>query len=366
MSKHLHVLKTLTAEQVKKAEYATWRDDVARLLDEAQRFKQSTNWRACGTLMGNFDVLVCDGDVAHEARALPATCKLRICPDCERAHSAELVAKYTPILKDLSEKDDRPGWSLKKIMVSTPWSLESDIAVEDFARGWKAFENFQQMLLQWHLQREMTPDEIRRGRLDYSKHGYGSLVSAEYGEDGHRLHFHMTAYLPWIDKKQSSELWKQATGGDAEITWVQGMKYHDIDDQLREQVKYITKFTKLSPELAVKLLAVVDGQHRIRTYGLVRGAEKPEPDVHVCNICGSPVRIVYVKRYFERCIERNVQPPPDILAAAADIYLDLKRGNKVGEAGSKLARDDPPDLPAATELPGFDAVFRTKKPFQYQ
>lgn len=356
---------TLTAEQVKKAETAAWRDDVARLLDESQRFKQSTAWRACGTLMGNFDVLVCDGDVTHEARALPFTCKLRICPDCEHRRSAELVAKYTPVLKELAEKDDRPGWTLKKITVTTPYSLESPNAEAEYKQGFAAFEKFQQSLFQWHLQREMTPDEIRRGRIDYSPHGLGTFVSAEYGEEGRHLHFHMTGLMPWIDKHKSSEFLSEATGGDAFVTYVQGIKYHEVDDAVREQIKYITKFQDLPPELAVKLLKVLDGNRRFRTYGLVRDAEKPEPEVHVCNICGNPVRIVYVRRYFERCIARNVLPAPDILAAAADFYLDLKRGNKAGEKGAHLARGDPDPPPTAAELPGFDAVFTPKKPFQY-
>lgn len=355
----------LTAEQVKEAQNRAWRDDVARLLDECQRFKQSTAWRACGTLMGNFDVLVCDGDVTHEARALPCTCKLRICPDCEHRRSAELVAQYTPILKEIAEKDDRPGWSLKKLTITTPYSLESDDAEAEYVKGWKAFEDFQQTLMQWHLQREMTVDEIRRGRIDYSPHGIGTLNSAEYGEEGRHLHFHMIGYLPWIDKKKSSEFLSDATGGEAYVTYIQGIKYHEVEDAVREQVKYITKFQGLPPELAVKLLKVLDRKKRFRTYGTVRDAEKPEPDVHVCNICGNPVRIVYVRRYFERCIDRNVLPSPDILAAAEDFYLDLKRGNKVGEAGAHLARDDPHQQLQPQMLPYFGDVQPKNRPFRY-
>lgn len=365
MSKDDPATNNLTAEQIADAKYRAWRTDVGLLLDQAQRFKQSTAWGLCGSLMGNFDVLVCDGDVTHEARALPYTCKLRICPDCERRRSAELVSQYTPILKDLAEKDERAGWSLKKITFGTRFSLEAENAQSEYAEGWACAEKFLQALMQWHLQREMTPDEIRRGRVDYSPHGVGFVISAEYGEEGRHLHFHLTGYLPWIDKRKSSDFLREATGGDAYVTYVQGIKYHEVEDAVREQIKYITKFQDLPAALAVKLLKVLDGKKRFRTYGLVRDAEKPEPDVHVCNICGNPVRIVYVRRYFERCIDRNVQPAPDILAAAADFYLDLKRGNKVGEASDKKARDDPDDLPTASELPGFDAVFTPKKPFRY-
>jgi len=358
----------LTPEQEAEAaeRYAQWRINVAGLLDRANRWSESVNFAECGQLFGNFQVLTCEADPSHEARALPFTCHLRYCPDCERRHSAELVAKYTPILKTISEQSDNDTWSLKKIELTTPYSLEADSAAADFSTGWEGFERWQQLMVQHLFKHEMTPAEKRRGRIEYKDHGYGSLVAAEFGEDGRKLHFHMIAYMPWLDKYKSSELWTEATNGEAEVTWISAVDYHDVDDSVREVVKYVTKFSQLPPRLVVKLADVLDGARRFRTYGTVRGAEKLEPEPHVCSICASKISIMRVRAYFLAVIERNVAPDELILASARSIFLDLIPGNKAGEPGAKLARDDPAELPGQADLPGFDAAAPPKKPFQYQ
>lgn len=360
-------LEPLTPEkEAQRAEdYTAWRIEVADRLNDANRWSESINFRECGSLFGNFQVLVCENNPAHEARALPFTCHLRYCPDCERRHSAELVAKYVPILKDISEKSDRSTWSLKKIVLSTPYSLHADSAAGDFAAGWEAFERWQQLMLQHLLGSEMTPAEKRRGRIEYAAHGYGSLVSAEFGETGRKLHFHILAYMPFLDKRKSSELWLEASGGEAEITWIGRINYHDVDDQVKEQVKYVTKFQELSPALVVKLADVLDGARRFRTYGTVRKAEKIEQEPHVCSICNSKISIMRVRAYFIAMIERNVSPDETILAAARLIYLDLIPGNKAGEGGTNKARDAIDDEPPAAQLPGFDALEPPKKPTVY-
>jgi len=357
----------LTAEQVKKDQerYAQWRINVAGLLNAANRWSESINFAECGSLFGNFQVLVCENDPSHEARALPFTCHLRYCPDCERRHSAELVAKYTPILKDISEKSDRDTWSLKKIVLTTPYSLEAESAAADFHSAWEAFERWQQLMMLHLLQHELTPGELRRGRVDYAPHGYGSLVSCEFGGRGRKLHFHMLAYMPYLDKHKSAELWTEATNGEAEITYIAKIDYHDVDDQVREQVKYITKFQELEPALVVKLADVLDGARRVRTYGTVRGAAAVEPEPHVCATCASKISIMRVRAYFMAVIERNIAPDELILASARSIYLDLIPGNKVGEAGAHKARDDVPESSGQPDLPGFDAAAATKKPFVY-
>lgn len=351
--------------QLQRERYKQWRENVAGLLNDASRWSESINFRECGQLWGNFQVIACESDPSHDVRALPFTCHLRYCPDCERRHQAEMVAKYTPILKDISEQSDRAGWSLKKIVLSTPYALEAPNAVELYAAGWEAFEKWQQLVMQHLLKHELTPDEIRRGEVKYKLHGYGSLVAAEFGEEGRKLHFHLLAWMPYLDKHKSSELWLQASGGEAEITWISRVDYHAVEDAVREQVKYVTKFQELPPRLVVKLADVLDGSRRVRTYGTVRGAEKVEREPHVCSICSSKETIMRVSAYFAFVLAHNIEPAAEILQAAEPIYLDLKRGNKTREGGEHLARSDPPDLPAAVELPGFDAVFTPKKPFQY-
>lgn len=334
---------------------------------DAGRHSESLNFADCGTLFGNFNVAACDADPGHEVRALPFTCHLRYCPECERRHAAELVAKYTPVLKDLSENDGRAGWSLKKVELTTPFSLEADDAAALYQDAWEYFERWQQLLFQTILADEMSPAEKRRGRLDYSKHGIGSLASAEFGEHGHKLHFHILMYAPWIDKHLSSDLWREASDGIAEITYLRRIEYHDVDDAVREQVKYVTKFTELPPSLVIKLADVLDGSRRLRTYGLVRKAVKLEREPCQCATCSGIIRVMKVQEYFEICLERNLAIDPVILAAGRKVLLDLKPGNKTGEAKERPnARSDPDPPLKQLDMAVFNELLPPKKRFNYQ
>jgi hypothetical protein len=127
------------ADALEASNYALWRAQVAGRLMDAGRYSESMNFADCGSLFGNFQVAVCDADPGHDARALPFTCHLRYCPDCERRHQARQVAKYTPILKDLAENSDRAGWSLKKIELTTPFSIEDPNAAAQFEDAWDYF-----------------------------------------------------------------------------------------------------------------------------------------------------------------------------------------------------------------------------------
>lgn len=348
------------------ADYMLWRQQVAAQLHYAGRWSESLNFEECGKLFGNFNVLACDADPGHDVRALPFTCHLRYCPDCERRHAAELVAKYTPILKDLSENSDRAGWSLKKIELTTPYSLEGDDAEAAYQDAWEYFERWQQMILSRLLAAEMTPQERRRGRLDYSKHGIGSLVSAEFGEENHHLHFHIIGFYPYLDKHLTSDVWLEASGGVASITYIRRIDYHGVDDAVREQVKYVTKFNSLPPALVLKLADVLDGSRRVRTYGLVRKAEKLEKQPCQCSTCSAILRVMKVREYFELVLAHNIVPDPEIFDAARQIFLDLKPGNKTGDGQSQhLPRNDPDPPARQADLPFLKDIAPQKPKFRY-
>lgn len=361
----------LSGSQIEAAlqasEYALWRAQVAARLMDAGRVSESLNFQDCGTLFGNFNVAVCDADPGHDVRALPFTCHLRYCPDCERRHQAELVAKYVPVLKDLAENSDRAGWSLKKIDLTTPYRLDEANAEGLYQDAWEFFETWQQLLFRQLLADEMSIDERRRGRIDYAPHGIGSLASAEFGEHGHKLHFHIILYSPYVPKQMITDTWRTASGGECEVNWVRRIEYHDVDDAVREQVKYVTKFTELPPALVVKLADVLDGSRRLRTYGLVRKAEKLEREPCQCATCNAIIRVMKVREYFELIIARNIAPDPAIFGAASKIYLDLKPGNKAGDGQAQhLARSDPGESTSQPDLPGFDDTKPPKPRFRYE
>jgi hypothetical protein len=351
---------------IEASNYALWRAQVAGRLMDAGRHAESLNFQDCGTLFGNFNVAVCEADPDHDARALPFTCHLRYCPDCERREQARKVAKYVPILKDLTENTDRAGWSLKKIDLTTPYRLDDANAPGLYQDAWDFFETWLQLLFQQLLIDEMTPAEKRRQRISYSAHGVGALAAAEFGEHGHKLHFHCILYSPYVPKQMITDTWRTASGGECEVNWVRRIDYHDVDDAVREQVKYVTKFTELPPALVVQLADVLDGSRRLRTYGLVRKAEKIEPEPCKCSVCSATITVMKVREYFELVLAHNIMPKVEIFAAARQIFLDLKPGNNSGDGSSRpTARSDPEPPPTQADLPLFDEVFDTKKRFTY-
>lgn len=312
-------------------------------------------------------MVVCADDMTHEPRALPDTCHLRYCPDCERRHQGAMVAKYTPILKSLADEGsrDRDNWRLKKITITTPFVLDASTAEADYDNAWGYLEIWQQLMMIDLDGESMSAREKQRARYDYTPHGYGSIVTAEYGEDGHHLHFHITAYCPFMPKLKTSDKWLEASGGSCLVTDVRKIDYGNVEKAVREQVKYVTKFSKLPPELVIKLADVLDGAKRVRTYGVVRGAAAPAPEPSACPICEGKRTLMHVRTYLEYVLTHNILPAENIAAAAPLILLDLKRGIKVGDLSLPLARSDPADLPPPAQLPGFDAPAPPKKPTVY-
>jgi hypothetical protein len=360
--------QTQTEEQLETQRLARlqWRSDVADALNNAGRWKEALNFRQCGEFHGNFNVLVCADDADHEAHGLPYTCHLRWCDRCERAHSMRLVAKYTPALRALAANRKRRLWRLKKIILTTKFSIDDPDAPALYRLAWEQLETMLQMMFQWLLKGEMTAEELERGRLDYKPHDVGGLAAAEFGERGKKLHFHMIFMCPWIDQDKLSELWKEATGGSAYVTYISEIKIVDVFDAVQEQVKYVTKFQQLEPSQVVKLAAILEGTHRMRVYGTLRGAKGEELKPRLCKECNTQLKIMRVFDYLELAEKNNFDPQADILAAVSDLYLQYKRGKFSGEGFEHLPRSDPEPPPAAAELPGFDAVARKKQPFQYQ
>jgi hypothetical protein len=139
-----------------------------------------------------------------------------------------------------------------------------------------------------------------------------------------------------------------------------------VFDAVQEQVKYVTKFQQLEPSQVVKLAAILEGTHRMRVYGTLRGAKGEELEPRLCKECNTQLKIMRVFDYLELAEKNNFDPQADILAAVGDLYLQYKRGKFSGDGFEHMPRSDPDPPAAAAELPGFDSVARKKQPFQYQ
>lgn len=345
------------------AHYAEWRAQVVHELFKAQRYGEANTFSICGQTFGNFQVAICDEHPEHDARIIPFTCHLRFCPDCERREQARKVARYVPILKELAEDNDHPNWTLKKLDLTTPFSLHDPDAEERYVEAWDYLEVMLQSMFLYLLRNELTAEEKRRQRVSYTKHGVGILAAAEFGESGHKLHFHLLMFSPYIAKHKITELWKDASGGTCEINWIRKIDYHGVEDAVKEQVKYVTKFQELPPALVPKLADVLDGSRRMRTYGVLRG--QPEIEVESLCDCGARVIVTNVMHYFRLMLDCNIEPQHDVLTAGLNLYLDLKHGNNSGDLPIQNARSDP-DLPIkAVELPGFEQVERPKQRNSY-
>lgn len=350
--------------------YQQWRLDVVDQLDRAELYREKNNFEDCGKFFGNFEVLICESDLEHSPKAIAFTCHQRFCPDCEHREQARKLARYVPAFKALTDGDGRADFSLKKIELTTPYSLEEMNSPALLKQAWSWVEKTLHDLFYDLLKDELSDKEKKKRRLNYKEHGLAILVACEFGERGHKLHFHILAYAPYMPKMRITETWLAVTGGECEITWIKAIEHHDVENAVSEVAKYVTKFTTLYPRLVPNLINALAGTRRVRTYGVIRDSEIPERECN-CSICSSALILVSVSEYFDRCFELSISADEQISRIVASLGLDLKHGNKTGvsESAEKagLVGIPPPnthDPPVQTLLPGLAAVKKPK--FEYQ
>lgn len=343
--------------------YQQWRFDVGQALDRAQLYREKNNFEDCGKYWGNFEVLVCESDLAHAPKAIPFTCHLRFCPDCEHREQARKLARYIPGFKNLTDGDGRADFTMKKIELTTPYSLEEMDSPALLRLSWGWVEKTLKKLMYKLREHELTPAEKRRQEINFTQHGLALLVACEFGERGKKLHFHILAYAPYIPKQLLTETWQDVTGGECEITWIKRVEHHDVEDAVTEVAKYITKFTALEPRLIPNLVRALAGTRRVRTYGVIRNCDVPERQCN-CSHCSAKLTLIRVSEYFERCLAQNITPDEEIARKGASFLLDLKHGNNSWEPETAqkagLLGIPPPDRPTQTVLDGFQGLTKPK------
>lgn len=327
-------LLTGTSRQPNHTKNEHWRIAVSSALRASGMERDALAFDLCEK---DFQVDVCTQHPDHAPRVVPFTCKLRYCPWCEKRESARKLRRYyLPILGMLDQQ--LYGYELRKVVLTTPFDLYH-MTAQQYAARWDDLKRFIELFFFNQLKDlgKLSKNEIRRGRADLKRHGIGVLVAAEFGERGKKLHWHLLTYCPWIDQKELTETWKEATNYLCQVTHVSGCDKSDLVGAVQEIVKYITKFSSLPAKIVPQLAAVLKGNRRVRSYGLLNCIEKSEEEEHeqTCETCFSNRRLVSLASYIMRCEAALVPVDDAIIDRGERRWLNFSSdiGNKSGESG---------------------------------
>lgn len=230
-------------------------------------------------------VWVCIADNNHEIEIYAQTCDLRICPDCTRRHAARLVQRFLPKFEELLHLHHK-RFRFRHIVFTSSAGLESDGVRATFEAGFKSVYN---------VMDSMMPRDWKSGQ--------GFLVGAEFGEAGHKLHYHVIHWGQYLDQAALSQRWKAESPGADYVVRVYGFPYRGktIEETLREVLKYCVKFHSrdnatgeskyIEPRLVPALAKVLEGTRRVRAYGVFYNLPE-EPHPHLCATCGAEMMAI--------------------------------------------------------------------------
>lgn len=304
-----------------------WRNLVSKLLIAQGELTQANDFLWCES---NFlGVEVCETDLLH-SKAIPATCHLRYCPHCARRDAARLVHTYTPQVVEIARTSQVKEYRLREIVLTLNVSLYADDIRAQVASAHKAvaqtFDHF--------LGGKFSPSNRSRWSEPASKFctGEGYIYSLEFGENGHKLHFHILYFGRWISKFKLTEYWEHLTGN--KITWINAVSKSEA--AVAESLKYIAKVSKCfpdpdtgelierlpSPQFIARLAYVLKNTRRIISRGCFRGLDpeltEPGEDLgeRICKVCGGPAELVSLDLWQIKHFD------------AFHRLLDLRPGNK--------------------------------------
>lgn len=280
-------------------EYQEWRADVYQaLLDAGLEHEAELFWSCAGDSPTYFIaknktipadapekcVICCASDPGHHAKAIKATCELRICPECARRLTNRFMARYVPLFECLV-RDGRRDYRLRKITLTTPCSLEADDVEEQYRFYRQAVVRlFDDLLSEGWRKRQAV------------------LVADEFGPKGRKLHFHILHFGEWIENRAGydntlADAWRAVTNDQAEVVYIELVDKADVKKAVIESVKYATKMWKvddetgdvvrIEPGLVPLLLQVFKGQRRVRSYGLAYAIGPVEPAPDRCPVCNA-------------------------------------------------------------------------------
>jgi hypothetical protein len=323
-----------------EAEYRAWRNEVFEALYDAGLETVADNWLNCSQNFATFEVTtktdklpessrgvyVCSNDPSHYAKVCAFTCHNRACPDCARRETARLFQRYMPTVQSLSDKLSMRN-KFRHIILTT------DIDLSD--PGCKIRLN----------ELSTMPVKVMDSLLASDwRSRQGFIQTAEFGGDGHKLHFHLFFFGHYIEQQKLSEAWEKITG--CPVVYIRVIESADYQHELIEMVKYVTKFWKrepdgtvvyFNPDLVPVLLKVLSGQRRVRSYGVFYGI-KDTPHETCCPHCLAPLTR-WSPIEWEIYAQTGWQPHEQ------ETELNLKHGNK--SVWANVPRNDkpPPEVP---------------------
>lgn len=331
-----------------------WRQQSIRALYAKGFNRVAHEFRNCGC---SFFVDTCTKDLNHSPKAVAIHCGLPVCPDCAARESNRKLKRYLPALQSLlTTNPDYPSHFLFKITLTTPYLLY-DLNSESLKEKQRfVVDFFQQYFYEYFSERKkLSKSEIRRQRCDLRKHGIGGICAAEFGEIGKKLHWHVLVYAPFMPQDDVLRVWRAVTGGECKFARLNGIYAResvelkdggDIIGAVQEIVKYATKFTELSPVDVPVLHAVLKGNRRFKSFGILYNNENldDEETEHVCEECHAERKTLTVGQYVTLCQNLKV-PPSDEVADEIErgVALYFSRETEISSGNSrhmlKKARD---------------------------
>lgn len=312
-----------------EAKSKLWRINVIRHLRASGFDSAADKFLNCGSAR---QVDYCRTDISHEPKVLLHTCKLRVCPDCEKREAARKLRRYLEPLQHLVNQNVR-GYKMRLMTLTTPYQLQT-MTSDKYKSTWKMVHKFVHRLFFEVLKRnkKLSPAEIKRGRVSLKDHNIGALVGSEFSPKTKRLHFHFITYSPFLSKTHINNLWLDITDHECKITDIRLFDEENVVGAIQEVGKYVMKFTGLPPVLVPRLLAVLKGSRRFRSYGSLYALKVEKTAPSGCVVCGGQRLQHHVIDYLEACAIRGVLPDDSILNRFDPASnLHLIQGNKSGD-----------------------------------
>jgi hypothetical protein len=315
--------------------------------------KAADGFKMCG--QGVIGVQHCAANVNHAANPIYHHCMNRGCPDCARTISARLVKRYEPAISAIVAKLQNRKNKLRHLVLTTDIHPNDPDAEQKTDQAASAIDPTIRDLVCPRRPDERVVDWKARWRALKRKH-VGALGVSEFGSEGHRLHFHVLYFGPYIPQDRLSEEWERKTGYS--VVWI---SLAEGAEAIREVLKYVTKFSNegelIAPKLLARIIQLLHGTRRVRSFGLFYNLpdleieQNPTDDLEPGQSCDcgaclivNPVNtwLSYVTKYAHD-LSHNPHMPDislSVIQTLATIGLNSRHEREAGEIWFYAFRDN--------------------------